>query len=158
MEAIAATLAQTLASENHSNIRRYTAWIDYLLVWSDMSWRAGDRAGATARLDEALAHLQALAQSGADQGALVDNLLKARFLAWQQRGTDLFATPPYTEFSAGQAGTGGSCASANQVRQAILSGDTEKARELTARLLGGGYYEPGFIRTCRQYELCQGSG
>ncbi|MCU0989359.1 MAG: hypothetical protein MUE63_07215, partial [Xanthomonadales bacterium] len=96
--------------------------------------------------------------SGADQGALVDNLLKARFLAWQQRGTDLFATPPFTEAGAGQASADGSCANANQVRQAILSGDTERARELSASLLGGGYYEPGFIRTCRQYELCQGSG
>ncbi|MCU0988743.1 MAG: toll/interleukin-1 receptor domain-containing protein [Xanthomonadales bacterium] len=158
MEAIAAALAQTLASENHSNIRHYADWIDYLLTWSDMSWRAGDRTGATARLDEALAHLQALAQSGADQGALAENLLKARFLAWQQRGADLFATPPFTEFGTVQESAGGSCASANRVRQAILSGDTEKARELTVRLLGSGYYEPGFIRTCRQYELCQGSG
>jgi hypothetical protein len=125
-----------------------------------MSWRAGDRAAAAERLDQAVAHLErSLAQAGADESFLMDSLLEARFLAWQQRGVDLLEEERFAGLVTATPGVGESCTThANRVRQAILSGDTEKARELTAKLLGGGYYEPGFIRTCRQYELCQGGG
>jgi hypothetical protein len=156
MGGISEALAGALETESHSNLRRYTSWVNYLLVWSDMSWRVGDRAGAAGRLDEAITHLRSLAQNGADRGVLAESVMRARFLAWQQRGSDLFADAPFQAFGAEQQAAGASCAAnANRVRQAILNGDTETARDVTAKLLGSGYYEPGFIRTCRQYELCQ---
>jgi eukaryotic-like serine/threonine-protein kinase len=156
MGGISEALAGALETEDHSNLRRYTSWVNYLLAWSDMCWRAADHAGAAERLDDAISHLRSLAQNGADRGVLAESVMRARFLAWEQRGSDLLADAPFQAFGAEQQSAGGSCAAnANRVRQAILNGDTETARDLTAKLLGSGYYEPGFIRTCRQYELCQ---
>jgi tetratricopeptide (TPR) repeat protein len=159
MDSVSGALQQAVETEGYSNLRRYTSWINYLLTWSDMGWRQSDRPGAARRLDTALSHLGQLTQGGADGMALMDSLQRARFLAWQQRGSDLSGTAPFEALAAGGASEGGSCAaSANRVRQAILSGDSEMARELTTNLLASGYYEPGFIRTCRQYDLCEGSG
>lgn len=160
VESISVALQQLLEASDYANQRRYTGWINYLLAWSEMSWRAGDRAAASERLDLAVAHLErSLAQAGADESFLMDSLLEARFLAWQQRGVDLLEEERFAGLASATPGVGESCTThANQVRQAILSGDDETARALTTSLLGKGYYEPGFIRTCRQYDLCQGSG
>jgi tetratricopeptide (TPR) repeat protein len=160
VESVSAGLQQLLEAGVYANQRRYTSWINYLLAWSEMSWRAGDRAAAAERLDQAVAHLErSLAQAGADESFLMDSLLQARFLAWQQRGADLLAEERFAGLVSATPGVGESCTTrADRVRQAILSGDEETARELTANLLGSGYYEPRFIRTCRQYQLCQGGG
>jgi tetratricopeptide (TPR) repeat protein len=159
LETVSGALEQTLETEKHANLLRYVSWINHLLAWSDMHWRTGNRAGAAQRLDDAISHLGQLVQKGADAASFMDSLHKARFIAWQQGAGDLFAAPPFDAFAMMQEHARGSCTSrANQVRQAILSGDTERARELTSKLLGSGYYEPGFIRTCRQYHLCQGDG
>ncbi len=42
------------------------------------------------------------------------------------------------------------------VRQAIMLGDTVRAGELTAYLLGKGYREASFMRVCKMYSLCSG--
>jgi hypothetical protein len=39
-------------------------------------------------------------------------------------------------------------------RQAAMKGELETAERYTAYLLGKGYYEPGFIRFCREQGLC----
>jgi tetratricopeptide (TPR) repeat protein len=159
METVSGPLEQALETENHANVRHYVSWINQLLTWSDMHWRAGVRARAAERLDEAVAHLGRLAQNSADAAGLMDSLHRARFIAWQQGAGDLFGAPPFDAFAARQARARDSCsAQTNRVRQAILSGDGETARALTGSLLGSGYYEPGFVRICRQYELCQGGG
>jgi tetratricopeptide (TPR) repeat protein len=160
MESVSAALQQLQEAGVFSNQRRYTSWINYLLAWSEMSWRSGDRAGASERLDQAAAHLErSLAQAGADESFLMDSLLEARFLAWQQRGIDLLEEARFAGLVSATPGVGESCTThASRVRQAILKNDEDVARELTASLLASGYFEPGFIRTCRQYGLCQGDG
>jgi eukaryotic-like serine/threonine-protein kinase len=158
MESVGGALAQVLTDEEFSNRRRHVSWINHVLAWSDMDWRAGERRRAAERLDLALSHLGRIAQGGADGSDFVDTLQKARFIAWQQRGDDLLAAPPFDTGNGREQVRGSCAASANRVRQAILSGDGATARALTADLLGKGYYEPGFVRTCRQYDLCQGSG
>jgi len=45
---------------------------------------------------------------------------------------------------------------ASLVKQAILADAVGIAEEFAQHLLNKGYYEPGFIRVCRQYNLCQG--
>ncbi len=44
------------------------------------------------------------------------------------------------------------------IQQALLEGNIDEAHAQTEYLLGKGYFEPGFIRICRQYDLCQGPG
>ena len=158
MESVSVALQQMLEAGVYSNQRRYTGWINYLLAWSEMSSRSGDRAAASARLDQAVAHLErSLAQAGADESFLMDSLLEARFLAWQQRGVDLLEEERFAGLVSATPGVGESCTThASRVGQAILNDDKDVARELTASLLASGYFEPGFIRTCRQYGLCQG--
>jgi hypothetical protein len=153
-------LQQALESEGYANQRRYVGWINYLLSRAELSWLAGDPDGAGARLDQALDHLErSLIRDGAAANFMFDSLLDARFLAWQQRGVDLFAAPPFAGLSPATEVEPQSCtANARRVRQAILSGDGQTAEALTLSLLGSGYYEPSFIRTCRLYDLCQGSG
>ncbi|MGK2924160.1 MAG: TIR domain-containing protein [Lysobacterales bacterium] len=160
VESVSVSLQQLLEAGVYANQWRYTSWINYLLAWSEMSWRAGDRAAAAERLDQAVTHLEhSLAQTGADESFLMDSLQKARFLAWQQRGADLLVEKRFAGLVSATPGVGESCTTrADRVKQAILSGDEVAARELTANLLGSGYYEPGFIRTCRQYQLCPGGG
>jgi tetratricopeptide (TPR) repeat protein len=160
VESVSVALQQLLEAGVYANQRRYTDWINYLLAWSEMSWRAGDRAAASERLDQAVAHLErSLAQAGADESFLMDSLLEARFLVWQQRGVDLLEEKRFADLVSATPGVGESCSTrANRVRQAILSNDKDVARELTANLLASGYFEPGFIRTCRQYGFCQGGG
>jgi hypothetical protein len=83
-------------------------------------------------------------------------LLEARFQYWQQRGEDLFARPEFSGVEVPDRQQDLSCAArANGVRQAIIEGASQEARELATGLLARGYYEPRFIRTCKQYGLCR---
>ena len=159
-EAVSEALQQALESEGYANQRRHVGWINYLLSRAELSWLAGDPDGAGARLDQALNHLErSLIRDGFAANFMFDSLLDARFLAWQLRGVDLFASPPFAGLSPTTEVEPQSCtANARRVRQAILSGDRQTAEALTLSLLGSGYYEPSFIRTCRLYDLCQGSG
>ncbi|MDX1380412.1 MAG: toll/interleukin-1 receptor domain-containing protein [Xanthomonadales bacterium] len=160
LEAVSAALQQALESESYANQRRYVGWINYLLTGSELSWLAGDPDEAGARLNQALSHLERkLKMDGSGASFMFDSLLDARFLAWQQRGIDLFERPAFANLPAAAQEEMQSCsARARQVRQAILSGDLQAAGDITRSLLGSGYYEPGFIRVCRQHGLCQESG
>jgi len=42
------------------------------------------------------------------------------------------------------------------VKQAVMFGDMDRARELTTYLMGSSYTEVGFMRLCKAYSLCQG--
>lgn len=150
-------LAQVMESESYDNLLRHTYWVSYLLDWSEMKWRAADTEGAAAVMSEAVSHLERLLAKESDRESYMEQLMKARFLYWQQQGSDLFESAPFHGIGVEFKVENESCqAQANLVRQAILAGNTEIAEEMTVKLLSKGYYDPGFIRVCRQYGLCQG--
>lgn len=156
MEVLREPLHQALEAESYKNLRRYINWVTFLLQWSDMKWRTQDQGGAAALLTEAVDNLGRLVLREHDNATFTEQLLAARFLFWQQRGEDLFNTPGFSGVEIRTARQDHSCATqANLVRQAILSGELEQAGKMTNDLLARGYYQPNFIRTCRQYDLCQ---
>lgn len=80
----------------------------------------------------------------------------AAYLQWTYGGTPL--APALMARLMGSAGerTGSiSCESAKvAVYFALMRGDVEAAKFHVSYLLDRGYFEPGFIRICRQKNLC----
>ena len=156
MQMVREPLTQVLETESYENLKRNTEWVVYLLEYSDMNWQAGNPADAAALMSEAVEHLSRLVAKENGSASFVNELLTARFLYWQQRGVDLLDSPGFEGVEIRFDKTDASCRlQANLVRQAILKQDLETAEELTSGLLSRGYYDPGFIRTCRQYDLCE---
>lgn len=156
MEMIREPLEQVLQGEDYANLKRRTDWVYYLLASSDMDWRAGNTEAASALISEAIQHLRQLLSEGNDPASFTDKLWYARFLFWQQRGEDLFGTDGFEGLEVSFDTHSRSCWDrAGLVGQAILTGDIDTARGLVHGLLAKGFYDPGFIRTCRQYDLCQ---
>jgi hypothetical protein len=121
-----------------------------------MKWLVEDPGSATVLLDEAIDHLRRLVAREKDSTSFEQELLVARFLLWQRRGEDLLNEPGFTDVGVRTSHQDQSCAAqANLVKQAIISGEIDQARSMTAGLLARGYYEPSFIRTCRLYDVCQ---
>lgn len=150
---------ELLQTESVSTMRSRSDWLEFQLGWSLVLGRVGNAPEAERRLDLAVAELAGLLDASASAAALSGVLARARFEFWQQRGLDLLDDPRFENVPESVLAGGTSCSDrANQVRQAILVGDMETARQGTAELLGRGYFEPGFVRMCRQYQLCQGSG
>jgi tetratricopeptide (TPR) repeat protein len=156
MEMIREPLAQVLETESFQNLKRSVRWVYFLITWSDMKWRAGLQDDARALMSEAIDHLGRLMAADNERAPYMGQILDARFLYWQQRGEDLFDTPEFSGIEVRFDTEDRSCyAQADLIKQAILGEDLEKARDLTTELLSRGYYEPKFIRTCRQYGLCE---
>jgi len=150
---------EALEAEAYSNRRRYTLWLEFLLVRSDVAWRSHDPVAAATHLDEAISHLARILQSDSEGMSLRDALSRARFELWQQQGRDLYLDDSFTGIGALVESNHQTCrARANLARQAILTGDDDGARRVAASLLESGYYEPGFIRVCKRYAICQGGG
>jgi hypothetical protein len=145
-----------MQAEDFSNQRRHDTWVNFLLTRSDVAWRSGDQATAGANMAEAVTNLNRMLEKAGGGKSFMETLLRARFLLWQQEGRDLFSEGQFAELEVSYDVADRTCSSkANQVRQAILTGNDSAATRITAVLLGSGYYEPGFIRVCTQYRLCQ---
>jgi tetratricopeptide (TPR) repeat protein len=159
LERIDPGIREVLEAEAYSNRRRYTTWLEFLLVRSDVAWRSNDPVAAAALLDEAISHLGRILQSDNEGMYLRDALSEARFELWQQQGRDLYLDDSFAGVDALVESNHQTCrARANLVRQAILSGDDDGARRVAASLLESGYYEPGFIRVCKRYAICKEGG
>jgi hypothetical protein len=134
---------------------RYKAFISY--SHKDRNWRAGKKEEAKSLMSKAIGQLEELFETVSDRDPLLEQLMTARFLYWQQQGTDLLYSGKFSGIDIPLESKDRSChAQANLVTQAILMNETVIAEEFTAHLLNKGYYEPRFIRVCRQYNLCQG--
>jgi hypothetical protein len=80
----------------------------------------------------------------------------ARFLWWEQNGTDLLDVKPgLGDWLAQQEEAGQSCKGADAAaRNAMIENKKATAQERVDYLLERGYYEPGFMRFCKGFELC----
>ena len=156
MQGFGQAIEEVLQTEGFSNHRRYASWASYLLVRAEIAWRRGDAGSAAADLDRTITHLYRLWQADSAGTPITTMLNEARFLLWQQTGRDLYSDDRFASIGGADDASDRTCeASANHMRQAILTGQLDLAGEIAASLLGKGYYEPGFIRVCSQYGLCQ---
>lgn len=157
LQSVREPLLAILEDSDWQGLRSHISWTEYLLIWSDTSYRAGVEVQAEALLDEAIGHLVQLLEKNLDYEAYEGALLKARFIFWQQKKHDLFENGAFRRLPERFGSEGGTTCrmQASLVEQAILSGDDATARMLTSNLLSKGYYEPGFVRVCRQYGFCQ---
>jgi len=159
MEGIDRGFREALEAEAYSNRRRYATWTGFLLAFSDVAWRSEDSVSAATHLDEAISHLGRILQFDSEGMFLRDALLHARFQLWQQQGHDLYSDERFAAVEPLVESNDQTCHErANLVRQAILTGNEDGARRIAASLLESGYYDPGFIRICKLYDICQGGG
>ena len=156
LDGVSQAFRGVMQAEDFSNQRRHDTWVNFLLTRSDVAWRSGDQATAGGNMAEAVTNLNRMLEKAGGGKSFTETLLRARFLFWQQEGRDLFSEGQFAELEVSYDVADRTCSSkANQVRQAILTGNDSAATRITAVLLGSGYYEPGFIRVCTQYRLCQ---
>jgi hypothetical protein len=159
MRGIDKAMLELLEAEAFSNQRRYAVWLAYLLARADIARRSGDAEGASADLDEAVVYLHRLLQADPDGASITPLLHEARFLVWQQHGHDLFSEDRFAWIDRAVDEIDGTCTSrANQMRDAIVIGDLQRAGQIAARLLSRGYYEPAFVRDCSRYGVCESKG
>lgn len=159
LEEIEQPLRELLDTGSQSNQEQWSEWAEYLLIRAELDWRQGRTAAAQELLAEAVFELERQLRSGGGGASLRNNLANARFLWWQQQGRDLFSDPRFNPLhDESDASADGCTARVNLVKQAILTGDEQRAAELTQELLAKGYYEPAFLRVCTQYGLCEGGG
>jgi tetratricopeptide (TPR) repeat protein len=159
LEEIEEALRDLIDASGQPSPEQRSDWVDYLLIRAELDWRLGDTAAAQGHLAEAVFELERQLRNGGGGASMWSNLASARFLWWQQQGSDLFSDPRFAALRDREAvGANGCTAQANRVKQAILTGDAQRAAELTQQLLAKGYYEPAFLRVCTQYGLCDGGG
>lgn len=159
LEAIYLPMKDLLDAESHQNLRRMEQWNHYLLSFSDIAWRAGRANRASQLMSSAIEQLRKHLDRESEKDGHLDDVLLARFLYWQQSGEDLLDRDEFNGADINLNSPKRSCGDiGNQIRQAIVDGELPKAEELTSELLKKGYFDPGFIRVCRQYGLCQEQG
>jgi len=159
LEVIYQPMKDLLDAESHRNVRRSAQWNRYLLSYSDIAWRAGRIELASELMTRAITQLQGRLRSGSVTDAHQDDLMLARFLYWQQRDKDLLGSDGFSGIEIQHGSDNQSCDdTGNLIRQAIIADDRPVAEKLTSQLLNKGYFDPGFIRVCRQYGLCMEEG
>jgi tetratricopeptide (TPR) repeat protein len=142
--------------ESDETIRMYA---DYLLNWARLARAGGDVAMAEALLEEATDRIIGLLEKHPGDRGAGNLLVKAVFPVWemnQAQPSDLvMAHLPNYQANPGRTRA---CADASlAARQAVMQGDTARARELVSYLQDSGYTEVSFMRFCRKYALCEGS-
>jgi tetratricopeptide (TPR) repeat protein len=159
MHGISDAMYKLLEAEQFSNHRRYSNWIAYLLTRADMARRSGAEDRAVSDLEDAVTHLYRLLEADPGGTSIINLLHEARFQVWERDGRDLFADGPFASIDTTAEVNDRTCNSqVNQVRSAIITGRTEWAAQIAARLLASGYYKAAFVRVCSQYGLCGGNG
>jgi eukaryotic-like serine/threonine-protein kinase len=144
-----------LREESFANHRHRLHGISYLLIFSEMSERAGQSERARQLLERAEAELDSLLDEQTDQGSFTEELLTARFLHWQQHGQDLFQSEPFNQIESPPSTPNAGCDfQATLAREALMMGDSGTAETIVERLLERGYRKPAFVRFCREYALC----
>lgn len=168
LDRLAAIYQQMLGiieSGGEANIRRKQDWIDFLLGYSDIAWRAGDSVLAEELRERAVGQLATWLAAGENTDAWRYEIVSAKFLVWQQTygsesggtgpGKSVSQTTPLPDVHLSPERRHMSCRDRSAVvRQAYLAGDLDQARAQTAHLLSLGYFEPGFVSICRTYLLC----
>jgi len=141
--------------------RRQAGWVTYLLHYAEVAWMADEVVTAETLWRNAVQQIKAWIAGGESLGLWSDHLVTARFMWWHYNDGLEDARPApeaIPEVRIDAARNNLSCEERSLlVLQALLDGDEGEARAQTEYLLRKGYFEPGFVRICNDYRLCEGS-
>jgi len=158
---IASGLERPMRETLNSGQSKQPAWRSqyarYLLDHASLLWRLDEPRPARERLEQALSVLSDVLSSGDRDMASLARLERARFLWWENEGGDVFDSRPGLILMLEQAASGTrSCSGAVAAAEAaIMAGDLPVAQGHVDYLRERSFAEPGFIRLCSRYELCE---
>jgi len=138
-------------------LRRMKEYAELLIHFSETASRKGEVQKAEGLLDECTERLQTILNKHPQDHAAMELLALAGFNRWLQNGNKGAVEGPTTMLVSNKGPREPqSCNAMNlNVRQALMSGDLDSAREYSALLLAKGYYEPEFMQLCAKYEICE---
>lgn len=150
-------MREVLGDEPLAQPDRYSQFAQYLIDYSALLWRAGEAAAAQARLEQALTALESILAENPGDPVSRDRLAQVRFRWWEQNGTDLLDTKSgLRDWLVQQDQAGQICGGADAAaRNAMVENNRAMAQERVDYLFEKGYYEPGFMRFCKSYGLCE---
>jgi len=106
---------------------------------------------------EAIEVLEKAVRQNPDHHGSHDRLARAFFQYWSIHGetpdSDLLSL--MEDYSLREKPVTSCGAASLAAQQAMMRGDKETARNYTSYLLAKGYYEPEFIKFCKEYDLCE---
>lgn len=148
---------EVVSSERDENHRRRQGWIEFLLRYAEVAWLAKEGEMGDRLWDQAVRHVLAWAGEAGSAAPWYREIVLARFLKWHYTpGGQPGSADPLPQVRLEDGRRRMSCDDRSLVvLQALMDGDPATAGAQTADLLGKGYFEPGFIRICRHYDLCQ---
>lgn len=156
------TMEEILQSGEKANQRRREDWVRYLLHYADVAWLAGQSDKAERLWAQATEQMARWIEEGSELQPWRGEIIFARFIRWHhQGGTDQAqGTPdPMPDVQLSPERPYISCEDRSLlVLQALFENRPQEARVHAQYLLDKGYFEPGFLRICRHYDLCQGYG
>ena len=133
-------------------------YIDLLITLAEIESRLGERQTASRHLQTAMTLQLDMSESLEWDNTDYQRVLRAKYLWWDQNGPeglDLFAVP---EEARGESDTNfRSCVETDiAARTYMVEDNSSNAAKQVKYLQGKGYAEPGFIRFCTKYALCDG--
>jgi hypothetical protein len=131
-------------------------YIDFLLAYADLEYRAGNHVKANAELEEALAWLTGDTPTIERNFLFNQRLSQARLLWWEFKRERPFDTFPADDSNNTRPSPVHlSCTDADlEARLAVMKGDLKTAQERYNYLAQRSYNKPSFIRFCQKYSLC----
>jgi tetratricopeptide (TPR) repeat protein len=147
-----------LENISEEDMRTSLVYIDYLIGRARLADIKGDSQQANQLLGDIQMHLAAAQENDSFKRRTENMLVKAAFQQWEMSGelpqANILSHLP--EYTAG-LGRARACEDASMaVFKAVMLGQDTMAHEFTDYLLQNGFREPGFMRVCRQYSLCDG--
>jgi len=138
---------------SQSHIRQYSI---FLIRFSEMAFRRGVKQKAKDHLDEATGLLQSILTTHPQDYDAIELLGFADYYRWVQNdGEKPVGTAPPIPVTKAETEILQNCTEINlRARQAVMSGDLDRARQFTAQLYAKGYYEPEFMQFCVKFEVC----
>lgn len=153
-------LQQVLMTGGEDNHRRRKEFVAFLLHYAELSWIDEEAAQAERLWEEAARRMTELVETEGDLRTWTGEIVLARFLKWHFGQAGSSPAPdllPAVRLDSTRQHI--SCDDRNTlVLQGLLEGNRAVAEEQAAFLLARGFFEPGFVRICREFDLCQGSG
>ena len=150
-------MRQLLIEDQLVNVVNDTEFTEFLLAYSELAYRRGDRVLADKWLNEAIDRLRAiLAATPDDKNALL-TMSQAAYRYWVQNGQSFVSRQDLLPYAApGRIENPRGCKEASiAARLAYAEGDNVAARDYTDYLMDKGFNEPAFRRFCSELELCE---
>jgi hypothetical protein len=138
-------------------LRRKKDYAEFLIHFSETSFRYGKKEKAESLLDEATQRLQTIRITNPNDHESMELQLLLDFNRWVQSNNMSDLDGPKIE---GVPGAWSkelqSCNEINlSVLQSLMSGDLDSARRYSSLLLTKGYSDPEFIQICSEYDICE---